>query len=133
MSELLTVTGVHWHSEGIFEISFERNGVDFIPGDCIALFGEDATTSRPYSMASGCAEDTLRFVIRRMGDGIDRKSLFLRHEHSPAGPGLKERFHGESVAEAGWMGQDERRGALRTGRGGPDPVGSICSNEAFVL
>jgi len=25
---------------------------------------------------------------------IDRKSLFLRHEHSPAGPGLKERFHG---------------------------------------
>ena len=27
---------------------------------------------------------------------IDRKSLFLRHEHSPAGPGLKERFHGET-------------------------------------
>ena len=30
---------------------------------------------------------------------------------------------GETVAEAGWMGQDERRGALRTGRGGPDPPG----------
>ena len=30
---------------------------------------------------------------------------------------------GETVAEAGWMGQDERRGALRTGRGGPDPSG----------
>jgi len=25
---------------------------------------------------------------------------------------------GETVAEAGWMGQDERRGALRAGRGG---------------
>jgi len=29
---------------------------------------------------------------------IDRKSLFLRHEHSPAGPGLKERSPGKTVS-----------------------------------
>jgi len=39
---------------------------------------------------SGMLEQNATWTAR----WIDRKSLFLRHEHSPAGPGLKERFHG---------------------------------------
>jgi len=32
---------------------------------------------------------------------IDKKSLFRRHGHPPAGTGLNERFHGGNVAESG--------------------------------
>ncbi len=32
---------------------------------------------------------------------IDKKSLFRRHGHPPAGTGLKYRFHGGNVAESG--------------------------------
>jgi ferredoxin-NADP reductase len=69
MSNELTVAGVHWHCDGIFEIVFERNGLEFVPGDCLALFGEDGICSRPYSVASGIGENELRFVIRRMDEG----------------------------------------------------------------
>jgi len=69
MSDQLTVAGVRWHGDGIFEISFERGALEFTPGDCVALFGEDGSCSRPYSVASGTGEDEVRFVIRRMSDG----------------------------------------------------------------
>ncbi len=69
MTEVLTVRNVHWYSDGIFGIAFERDGIEFVPGDCLALFGADEQTSRPYSVASGAGEDTLRFVIRRMPGG----------------------------------------------------------------
>ena len=32
---------------------------------------------------------------------VDKKSLFRRHGHPPAGTGLNERFHGGNVAESG--------------------------------
>lgn len=70
MSDFLKVYHTEWHSDGIFEIQFERRGLDFTPGDCLALFGEDGETSRPYSVASGLDEDILRFVIRRMPGGV---------------------------------------------------------------
>ncbi len=70
MSEYLTVDRVQTHSEGVFEIAFDRGGIEFTPGDCLALFGEDEKTSRPYSVASGQHEDQIRFVIRRMQGGI---------------------------------------------------------------
>ncbi len=69
MIEGLKVKGVLQHSDGIFEIVFDRNGLDFVPGDCIALFGADQVCSRPYSVASGIGEDELRFVFRRMDSG----------------------------------------------------------------
>ena len=66
---MLTVERVHWYSGGVFEIQFQRNGIEFFPGDCLALFAADETTSRPYSVSSGMGEDLIRFVIRRMPDG----------------------------------------------------------------
>ena len=69
-SDQLTVTGFHRHSEGLFELALERGGVEFVPGDCLALFGADGQTSRPYSIASGTGEASLRFLIRRMERGV---------------------------------------------------------------
>lgn len=70
MTEYLTVKNIVWYGEGIFEIRFERNGIEFVPGDCIALFSAEGKESRPYSVASGRDEDILRFVIRHMEGGM---------------------------------------------------------------
>ena len=70
MKEELPVHNVEWHGSGIFELQLERDEVDFLPGDCMALFGEDRRTSRPYSFASGADEEILRFVIRKMDGGV---------------------------------------------------------------
>ncbi|NKB24127.1 MAG: hypothetical protein GKR87_07080 [Kiritimatiellae bacterium] len=78
MNESLIVADVLWHGDEIFEIQFERNGITFMPGDCLALFAEDGRESRPYSMASGCDESIVRFVIRRMNDGVVTPHLATR-------------------------------------------------------
>lgn len=69
MSELHEVTGIRWHGPDVFELSLARNGMSFVPGDCVALFGADRRVSRPYSIASGTNEDMLRFLVRRMPKG----------------------------------------------------------------
>ena len=67
--EFLPVRSVQWYGKGIYEIQLERNGIEFVPGDCFALFAGDHKASRPYSVASGVNDDTISFVIRRMPDG----------------------------------------------------------------
>jgi len=69
MSDLKTVTKLQRHSEGIFEISFEKGDLEFVPGDCVALYGEDHEMSRPYSIASGVNDSELSFIIREMEGG----------------------------------------------------------------
>lgn len=67
--EYCDVADVLWHSPEIFELQLEKNGMQYVSGDCVALFGEDQKVSRPYSMASGVGEKVLRFVVRRMDGG----------------------------------------------------------------
>ena len=62
------VQDIRFHSDDIFELTIERNGAAFEPGDCVAL-SNPTGDSRPYSISSGQGEDALRFVIRRMPDG----------------------------------------------------------------
>jgi len=69
MEELHNVIEVTWYSDGIYRLCLERNGLEFQPGDCVALFGQDGKVSRPYSIASGVNEDHLHFIIRRMPGG----------------------------------------------------------------
>lgn len=52
----------------LFILSVERNGMEFLPGDCVAIYTEHGQ-SRPYSIASGSHENELRFVIRAMDGG----------------------------------------------------------------
>ena len=78
MSEYLKVHDVEWHSDGIFEIQFNRGGIAFTPGDCLALFAEDHRTSRPYSIASGAGEDRLRFIVRKIDNGVVTSYLSTR-------------------------------------------------------
>ena len=65
----LPVRAVQWYGEGIYEIQLEREGIEFVPGDCFALFAADQKASRPYSVASGANDETISFVIRRMPNG----------------------------------------------------------------
>lgn len=69
MNDVLTVRGVRWYSSSVYELQLDRASIPFVPGDCMALFGADGRVSRPYSIASGNTEDTLRFLIRRMPGG----------------------------------------------------------------
>lgn len=64
-----TLIETSWHGDGIFRITLERNGLEFVPGDCVAIFGQDGQVSRPYSIASGIADEYLQFIIRRMPGG----------------------------------------------------------------
>lgn len=63
------VIAVRWLADAIFELEIERHDMEFVPGDCVALFGPDGQGSRPYSIASGTGETSLRFLIRAMPGG----------------------------------------------------------------
>ena len=64
------VIEVKWWAPEIFELVVERNGMEFVPGDCITAYTADRTESRPYSLASGIDEDRLSLLIRKMTGGI---------------------------------------------------------------
>ena len=63
-----TVRRVEPIDDGLFVLALERSGLEFTPGDCVALHTPDGV-SRPYSIASGNKEDELRFLIRTMPGG----------------------------------------------------------------
>ena len=67
---MMTVRNLRWFGSEVFEIAFERDGLEFTPGDCLALFAADGRVSRPYSIASGINDDTVRFVVRHMPGGV---------------------------------------------------------------
>lgn len=62
------VTEVRIVRDDLFELIVDRNGMEFTPGDCVAIY-TDADKSRPYSISSGSDESELRFVIRKMNGG----------------------------------------------------------------
>jgi len=63
-----TVRRMDQIDDNLFVLVLERNGLEFTPGDCVALHTLDGA-SRPYSIASGNGEDELRFLIRTMPGG----------------------------------------------------------------
>lgn len=69
MSMELKVNGLRWFGPDIYEVRLSREDIEFVPGDCMALFAADGVASRPYSIASGTDEEDLAFVIRRMPGG----------------------------------------------------------------
>ncbi len=64
--------------DGLFELVVARNGLQFTPGDCVAIYTAEGK-SRPYSIASGSDELELRFVIRKMNGGEVSPWLMTRH------------------------------------------------------
>ncbi len=52
----------------LFELVLDRNGLEFAPGDCTAIY-TDTDKSRPYSISSGANENELRFTVRKMEGG----------------------------------------------------------------
>lgn len=68
MMESLRVKGLHPKTDSLFELVLERGNILFEPGNCVALFNDEAE-SRPYSISSGIEEEVLRFLIRLAPDG----------------------------------------------------------------
>lgn len=77
-NEMMTVRNVRWIGHEVFELSLERDNLVFVPGDCLALFAADGRVSRPYSIASGIHDDSVRFVIRHMPGGVVSSFLSSR-------------------------------------------------------
>lgn len=77
-NETMTVRAVRWIGSEVFELSLEREGLVFMPGDCLALFAADGRVSRPYSIASGTHDDVVQFVIRHMPGGVVSSFLSTR-------------------------------------------------------
>jgi len=69
MNDTATILGLTPWGDDVFSLRLERKGLSFVPGDCLALYGEDGQTSRPYSIASGTGEADLEFLIRRIPGG----------------------------------------------------------------
>jgi ferredoxin-NADP reductase len=67
--EIRKVLAVRPYGPDITAIEIERLGLDFTPGDCMALYADEGRVSRPYSIASGTHEPVLRFIVRRMPGG----------------------------------------------------------------
>lgn len=76
--EVMTVRYLRWHAPDVFELCLDREGLSFMPGDCLALFAGDGRVSRPYSIASGTDDEDLRFVIRHMPEGVVSSFLSTR-------------------------------------------------------
>jgi ferredoxin-NADP reductase len=64
----LNVNETRFFTPELFEISLERGGYEFVPGQCAVLFADD-DDSRPYSISSGAEEPVLRFLLRRFSGG----------------------------------------------------------------
>ena len=69
MNNVYPILNLEWKTPRVFELTVKRNGLEFVPGDSVALFSADGKNSRPYSIASGVDEPVLRFLIQRMPDG----------------------------------------------------------------
>ena len=55
-------------NDTLFELCTDRKDMDFEPGDCVAIHTSQGK-SRPYSIASGQGENSLRFLIRKISGG----------------------------------------------------------------
>jgi ferredoxin/flavodoxin---NADP+ reductase len=67
----LPVESINNISKDIYEIKLKRDdSYKFEVGKCVAIYGEDGITSRPYSFSGGENDDTVSFLIRELPDGV---------------------------------------------------------------
>ncbi|MCD6580333.1 MAG: hypothetical protein J7K90_00905 [Desulfuromusa sp.] len=119
----LTVHNVIFRTDELFELQLERGAVQFEPGACVALFS-NSTESRPYSIAAGTGEGILRFLIRRVPNGIVSNWLAQRK------PGDKV----QASAPFGWFQPGRAVAGTRsvfiaTGTGIAPFLSYLCSNS----
>lgn len=58
------------HPGGLFTLRLRAPGYRFVPGDCLAVYAPDGTTTRPYSLAGGVGEAELELLVRRIQGGV---------------------------------------------------------------
>ncbi|MBN2367144.1 MAG: hypothetical protein JXL67_13325, partial [Calditrichaeota bacterium] len=65
----LPVMNIIHYTTDLFEIRLERFGIEFEPGECVAIYLEDNETFREYSIASGNRDPYLSFLIKHLEHG----------------------------------------------------------------
>lgn len=63
------VISLRHHAGGLFTLTLDAGDFSFTPGDCIAVYGPDGRSTRPYSLSGGTADPTLELLIRRISGG----------------------------------------------------------------
>lgn len=82
------VVSVRPHAGGLFTLTLDAGPVPFTPGDCIAVYGPDGKSTRPYSLSGGSGEAFLELLIRRipggmLSDWLARRQVGERIEITP--------------------------------------------------
>ena len=70
MQRQVVVKELDRHGPESFELVTTREGLEFMPGDCVAISPDGGKESRPYSIASGTGEAELRFIVRTIPGGL---------------------------------------------------------------
>ena len=64
------VVAVEPHPGGLVTLRLRCPGYVFTPGDCLAVYGPDGVTTRPYSLAGGTGDPHLELLVRRIPGGV---------------------------------------------------------------
>ena len=118
----LPVESINNISKDIYEIKLKRDdSYKFEVGKCVAIYGEDGVTSRPYSFSGGENDDTVSFLIRELPGGVI--SSYLRK--------LKKGDMVKISNPYGWFtpGQHEDSVFIATGTGISPFLSSIRSGK----
>jgi ferredoxin/flavodoxin---NADP+ reductase len=118
----LPVESINNISKDIYEIKLKRDdSYKFEVGKCVAIYGEDGVTSRPYSFSGGENDDTVSFLIRELPNGVI--SSYLRK--------LKKGDMVKVSNPYGWFtpGKYENSVFIATGTGISPFLSSLRSNK----
>lgn len=61
--------------DSTFVLKVERNGFEFIPGQCVNIGLKNLAVNREYSTYSGLEDDYLEFLIRKVSGGLISNAL----------------------------------------------------------
>lgn len=62
-------------SDSTYVLRVERNGFDFIPGQCVNIGLKELAVNREYSTYSGLSDDYLEFLVRKVNGGLISNAL----------------------------------------------------------
>ena len=67
LHKVIAVTPI---AESTFTLEIERGGLEFIPGQCVNIGIPNSGVNREYSTYSSANDTTVKFLIRRVEDGL---------------------------------------------------------------
>jgi len=63
-------------SDSVFELFLEKSDYKYSVGNCLAVYGSDGLTSRPYSIASSINDNHISLIIKKIPNGYVSNYLY---------------------------------------------------------